>query len=100
MTGVPRAPGRAVRDVADGYVTALAELDPLLSTSLGLRAGEDRLPDLSPAGQQAADDLARATLAGLDAALAGYGQAGEQPGGDERRCARLPETVPSLQYPR
>ncbi len=89
MTETPRAPGRAVRDVADGYVTALAELNPLLSTSLGLRAGEDRLPDLSPAGQQAADDLARATLAGLDAALAGYGQAGEQPGGGERRCARL-----------
>jgi uncharacterized protein (DUF885 family) len=77
---------RAVREIADGYVAALADLDPILSTALGLRPGEDRLPDLSPAGQDAADDLARTTLAGLTAAerAAGAGLAG-----DERRCARL-----------
>src|SRR5258706_14710271 len=56
---------RPVRDVADGYVSALAELDPILATALGLRPGEDRLPDLSPAGQDAMDDLARTTLADL-----------------------------------
>jgi uncharacterized protein (DUF885 family) len=59
---------RPVRELADGYVAALAELDPLLSTSLGLRPGEDRMPDFSPSGQQARDDLARATLAELDSA--------------------------------
>ena len=77
---------RAVREIADGYVAALADLDPILSTALGLRPGEDRLPDFSPAGQDAADDLARGTLAGLTAAesAAGAGLAG-----DERRCARL-----------
>ena len=48
-----------------GFVSALTELDPILATSLGVRPGEDRLPDLSPAGQQALDDLARATLAAL-----------------------------------
>jgi uncharacterized protein (DUF885 family) len=91
MTGreppAPRAPGnqpapRPVRDVADGYVSALAELDPILATALGLRPGEDRLPDLSPAGQEAIDDLARATLAALATIT-------EVHGGDERRCARL-----------
>src|SRR5579875_2335790 len=65
--GAPDGAGRAVRELADTYVVALADLDPLLSTSLGLRKDEDRLPDLSPAGQQAKDDLARLTLARLDA---------------------------------
>jgi len=85
ITASPDQP-RAVREIADGYVATLADLDPILSTALGLRPGEDRLPDLSPAGQDAADDLARATLAGLTAAesAAGAGLAG-----DERRCARL-----------
>jgi uncharacterized protein (DUF885 family) len=86
MTGPP-APGnqaepRPVRDVADRYVSALAHLDPILATALGLRQGEDRLPDLSPAGQEAIDDLARATLAELATVT-------EVGSGDERRCARL-----------
>src|SRR6266566_3151193 len=75
---------RAVRDVADGYVHALADLDPTVATSLGLRPGEDRLPDLSPAGQDALDDLARSTLAGLADV-----ERAAAPVGDERRCARL-----------
>src|SRR5260370_37806535 len=73
---------RPVRDVADGYVSALAELDPILATALGLRPGEDRLPDLSPAGQEAQDELARNTLAGLATVTGDLS-------GDERRCARL-----------
>jgi uncharacterized protein (DUF885 family) len=78
-----------VRDAADAYVQAYAELDPLVATELGLPAGQDRLPDLSPAGQQAVDDLRRRTLA----ALAAHEQAAIAAGGfadpDERRCARL-----------
>jgi uncharacterized protein (DUF885 family) len=70
--------------VADGYVRALADLDPTVATALGLRPREDRLPDLSPAGQQALDDLARSTLAALAAAAVPA-----EPVGDERRCARL-----------
>src|SRR5579875_295955 len=81
----PEGAGRAVRELADTYVVALADLDPLLSTSLGLRKDEDRLPDLSPAGQQAKDDLARLTLARLDA-IERQGPPGDP---DERRCARL-----------
>ena len=45
--------------------TALADLDPFLATQLGIRPDDDRLPDLSPAGQQAMDDLHRSTLAAL-----------------------------------
>ena len=81
----PRPEPRSVRDVADSYVAALAELNPLLGTRLGLRPGEDRLPDLSPAGQQAVDDLARSALATLDSVE----RAARPTAGDERRCARL-----------
>ena len=74
-----------MRDVADAYVMALADLDPLLATQLGLRPDEDRMPDFSPAGQQAADELARSTLARLDL----IERASAPAGGDEQRCARL-----------
>jgi uncharacterized protein (DUF885 family) len=79
---------RPVRDAADAYVLALAELNPVLSTSLGLRRDEDRLPDLSPAGQQARDDLARATLRELDAIERASGPPGAADPA-ERRCGRL-----------
>jgi uncharacterized protein (DUF885 family) len=78
---VSRPGQRTARQVADSYVYALAELDPLLSTRLGLKAGEYRLPDLSPAGQEAADELSRRTL--TEVAAAGT----DDP--DDRRCARL-----------
>lgn len=91
---------RAVRTVADDYVRALADLDPILATALGLRPGEDRLPDLSPTGHAERDALARATLARLTSAEAAADAAGQDAaagpagngqavGGDERRCARL-----------
>ena len=94
---------RPVRDVADGYVLALADLDPILATTLGLHPGEHRLPDFSPDGQAAADALARTALAELAAArpagsaaagipaapAAADPAAGNGDGGDERRCARL-----------
>ena len=76
---------RVARELADGYVVALAELDPILATALGLHPGEDHLNDFSPAGQEALDDLARSTLAELDAVEGGADLAE----GDERRCARL-----------
>ncbi|MFC5946709.1 DUF885 domain-containing protein [Pseudonocardia lutea] len=73
---------RTIRELADTHVAAHAELDPLLATSLGLPTGQDRLPDLSPAGEEALDALDWDTLARLDAA--------GEPGNDtERRCARL-----------
>jgi uncharacterized protein (DUF885 family) len=83
------AANHPVRDVADAYVTERAELNPLLATSLGLATGQDRLPDLSPAGQQAEDDLQTATLARLAEAERAAEAAGGFADDDERRCARL-----------
>ncbi len=80
---------RAVRTVADEYVHALADLDPIVATALGLRPGEDRLPDLSPAGHDGIDDLARSTLGALTSAEAAAEAAGRHASGHERRCARL-----------
>jgi uncharacterized protein (DUF885 family) len=93
MTQIPepaaaRSLARPVRDVADAFVDQYADLDPLTATSLGLPKRQDELPDLSPAGQQARDDLYRATLAMLASLEERAGPAGfADP--DERRCARL-----------
>ncbi|MFF3514110.1 DUF885 domain-containing protein [Streptomyces sp. NPDC002573] len=73
------------REVADAYVDDLVALDPVTGTYLGVKESASRLPDTSPAGQEALAGLARATLARLD-------EAERLPGADsdiERRCARL-----------
>ncbi|MEW2140477.1 DUF885 domain-containing protein [Streptomyces sp. NPDC005409] len=76
---------RLPRQVADAYVDDLIALDPITGTYLGDAASSAKLPDFSPAGRAAVAELARATLARLDAAEL-------LPGADsdaERRCARL-----------
>ncbi|MFE7615016.1 DUF885 domain-containing protein [Streptomyces sp. NPDC057496] len=73
------------RQVADAYVDAYVALDPIAGTYLGVAESSRRLPDFSPAGQEALAELARTTLAKLDAAE-------RLPGADddaERRCGRL-----------
>ncbi|WP_435851103.1 DUF885 domain-containing protein [Streptomyces roseolus] len=73
------------RQVADAFVDDLIALDPITGTHLGVRESAGRLPDFSPAGQEAVAELARRTLALLD-------EAERTPGADsdaERRCARL-----------
>ncbi|MEV6117333.1 DUF885 domain-containing protein [Streptomyces sp. NPDC052109] len=73
------------RQVADAYVDDLIALDPVTGTYLGVKESSSRLPDYSPAGQEALAELARATLAKLD-------EAERQPGANsdvERRCGRL-----------
>ncbi|MFF9405546.1 DUF885 domain-containing protein [Streptomyces anandii] len=73
------------RQVADAYVDELIALDPITGTYLGVKESSSRLPDTSPAGQEALAELARTTLARLD-------EAERRPGADsdiERRCARL-----------
>ncbi|MEV7200498.1 DUF885 domain-containing protein [Streptomyces griseoluteus] len=73
------------RQVADAYVDDLLALDPVTGTYLGVRESSRRLPDYSPAGQEALAGLARTTLARLD-------EAERLPGADsdaERRCGRL-----------
>ncbi|MFI9723132.1 DUF885 domain-containing protein [Streptomyces sp. NPDC052396] len=73
------------RQVADSYVDALIELDPITGTYLGVAASSPRLPDFSPAGQEALTELARDALRRLAEA---EGRAGAD-SGIERRCARL-----------
>ncbi|WP_328403168.1 DUF885 domain-containing protein [Streptomyces sp. NBC_00390] len=73
------------RQVADAYVDAFIELDPITGTYLGDKKSSGFLPDYSPAGQEAVAALARETLARLD-------EAEKLPGaesGVERRCGRL-----------
>ncbi|WP_282700085.1 DUF885 domain-containing protein [Streptomyces sp. CC219B] len=73
------------RQVADAYVDDLIALDPITGTYLGVKESSSKLPDTSPAGQEALAELARTTLARLD-------EAERRPGADsdiERRCARL-----------
>ncbi|MDT9683050.1 DUF885 domain-containing protein [Streptomyces sp. TRM76323] len=73
------------RQVADAFVDALVELDPVTGTYLGVRESYALLPDFSPAGQEELASLARDTLARLD-------KAELVPGADsdvERRCGRL-----------
>jgi uncharacterized protein (DUF885 family) len=82
----PASP-RTPRNVADRYVDALCDLDPLTATQLGTRPGDDRLPDLSPAGLAAEEALDRATLAELDRVLGADPSLDDDP--IERRCARL-----------
>ncbi|QES55682.1 DUF885 domain-containing protein [Streptomyces venezuelae] len=80
------ADSRAVRDVADAYVTGLARVDPGIATYLGVPQGRDEMPDLSPEGRERMDDLSRSTLLDLDRAE----QAAQGPLSDaERRCGRL-----------
>jgi uncharacterized protein (DUF885 family) len=75
------------RQVADAYVDAVCELDPIVATSLGTRPGDDRLPDTSPAGLEAEAQLLRSTLGELDRVLAEHPALDDDP--IERRCARL-----------
>ncbi len=89
MLGMAETSPRPVRDAADAYVSRLAELNPILATSLGLPAGQDRLPDLSPAGEQAEDELRIATLAALTDIERTAEAAGGVADSDDRRCARL-----------
>ncbi|MFJ2779918.1 DUF885 domain-containing protein [Kitasatospora sp. NPDC087315] len=77
--------GTTPRRIADAYVQALAVLDPLTAVYLGLHPDDDRLPDLSPAGDEAVAELGRHTLARLAEAE----QAGAAEDEAERRCARL-----------
>jgi len=75
------------RQVADRYVEAASDLDPILATSLGNRPGDDRLPDFGPEGVAAEAALLRDTLAELDRVLLADPSVEADP--VERRCARL-----------
>ncbi|MCQ0021779.1 DUF885 domain-containing protein [Streptomyces somaliensis DSM 40738] len=73
------------RQVADAFVDALVELDPVTGTYLGVPESHALLPDFSPAGQEEVAALARDTLARLDEAERAPGAESDA----ERRCGRL-----------
>ncbi len=55
-----------IDDIADRYVDAYAQLDPIMATSLGIDGHDDRMTDLTPEGFAARADLERRTLAQLE----------------------------------
>ena len=82
MTTTPTPPTTpTARQVADAWVGTLADLDPGVATALGIRPGDDRMPDLSPTGLGAEAEAAGAALAALDDARVADD--------DDRRCATL-----------
>ncbi|MFI1159037.1 DUF885 domain-containing protein [Streptomyces sioyaensis] len=77
--------GPLPRQVADAYVDAFVDLDPITGTFLGLPESSGQLPDFSPTGQEALAQLARTTLEKL-------AEAETRPGAEnpaEQVCARL-----------
>ena len=62
MTTPARGPS-PIDTVAEEYVVRLAELDPLVATTLGLPGHDDELPDLSPAGHLARAEAAMEAVA-------------------------------------
>ncbi len=67
MSDRPNQPSEIYR-IADTYIDAVAALDPIAATGMGVRGHDDRMPDLSPDGAAARDELHRRTLAELSAA--------------------------------
>src|SRR5438270_820953 len=96
-TDRPSSPSSAAlpRAIADAYVDALADLDPITGQYLGLNPGDDRLPDFSPAGLEALAGLSRRTLAELDAAEAAAGELDAA----EPRCATGSVTSTPRRWP-
>jgi uncharacterized protein (DUF885 family) len=66
-------PDAAPRAIADRYVDGVVRLNPITATALGIPVGQDKLPDLSPAGSAELADLQRSTLTELDAAVTAAG---------------------------
>lgn len=59
---------RPVDAIAEKYVEDYAALDPLMATYAGIAGHEDEMPDLSPDGYAAREELARKALADATAA--------------------------------
>ncbi|NYI04835.1 DUF885 domain-containing protein [Allostreptomyces psammosilenae] len=90
--GTDRVDRKTPRALADAYLDAYGELDPIAATHYGTRPGDHRLPDLSPAGQEAVAALQRATLtrlAELERDTAPAADPADAEATAERRCARL-----------
>src|SRR4051794_6078338 len=64
----PRSAARPVDTIADRYVEEAAALDPVMATYAGIAGHDHRLPDLSPDGFAAREQLDRKALADARAA--------------------------------
>lgn len=60
---------RTVDRISDEYVEDICRLDPITATFIGVAGHDDRLPDLSPAGYDARDELTRRAVAAVEAAV-------------------------------
>jgi uncharacterized protein (DUF885 family) len=70
MTDDLNAPESAVDAIADQYVTDSCVLDPLLATYFGISGFDHELPDISPDGFRAREQLARQALNDMQQAAA------------------------------
>lgn len=77
-------PRKTPRQIADEYVETMADLNPLVAAQLGIRPGDDSMPDMSPDHAETVADVQRRTLAALDA-----GPPADSVPTEEARCARL-----------
>ncbi len=57
--GLDPAPVREADDVAERFVVDMAAADPIMATFAGIAGHEDRLPDLTPDGYAAREELLR-----------------------------------------
>lgn len=69
MTATTARAATPVDVLAEEHLSALAGLDPILATTIGIAGYDDQMPDLSPDGHTARSELIRRTLAGLDTAV-------------------------------
>lgn len=67
-TGSPTIGPRAVDTASDDFVTRYCALDPITATYLGVTGHEAELPDLSPDGYAAREQLTRSAYAAVEAA--------------------------------
>lgn len=74
------------RQLADAYVHELAALEPSVATMLGLKPGDDRMPDYSPAKSAARAELGTKVLTHLGALEAAAAEGFHE---IESRCAAL-----------
>lgn len=81
MTALSAPTTPTARELADQWVETLADLDPGVGTGLGIRPGDDRMPDLSPEADAAWARAACDVLGRLDTA--------RLENDDDRRCATL-----------
>ncbi|MET9229778.1 DUF885 domain-containing protein [Lentzea sp. NPDC003310] len=58
----------SVHDISNKFVSDYVALDPITATALGFAGSDDQLPDLSPEGHAARDELAVRALAAITAA--------------------------------